>query len=181
MSTLPCLPRRPSLLRAQSLHVCAPVAPYLSLTLLAQTAPAKSPLAPARAPAPAALCAPTRAAAPAAIFYSLVARKTVVLAEFTGRTGNFPTVTRTLLTKIPEADGKQSYLYDTCVQRRIASRLRLLPQLPLRNSFPPPFPPAPRPRRRICRRRARASSLPRPSSTPARWAATPSTTSSSAA
>ena len=55
-------------------------------------------------------CAPL-----AAIFYSLVARKTVVLAEFTGRTGNFPTVTRTLLQKIPEADGKQSYLYDTFV------------------------------------------------------------------
>jgi len=46
-----------------------------------------------------------------------VARKNVVLAEFTGRTGNFPTVTRTLLAKIPEADGKQSYLYDTCVRR----------------------------------------------------------------
>ncbi len=46
------------------------------------------------------------------VFYALVARKTTVLAEFTARTGNFPTVTRTLLGKITEGDIKQSYVYD---------------------------------------------------------------------
>jgi vesicle-associated membrane protein 7 len=49
------------------------------------------------------------------IFYALVSRKTTVLAEFTGRTGNFPTVTRTLLTKITDGDSKMSYVYDKCV------------------------------------------------------------------
>jgi hypothetical protein len=77
---------------------CAPVRARVS-------APARSLLLPSARRCPA-----------AAIFYALVARKNVVLAEFTGRTGNFPTVTRTLLAKIPEADGKQSYLYDTCVR-----------------------------------------------------------------
>jgi vesicle-associated membrane protein 7 len=46
------------------------------------------------------------------VFYSLVARKTTVLAEFTGRSGNFPTVTRMLLGKITEGDQKMSYVYD---------------------------------------------------------------------
>ena len=47
------------------------------------------------------------------IFYALVARGTVVLAEHTGRSGNFPTVTRVLLGKIsPTSDSKMSYIYD---------------------------------------------------------------------
>jgi hypothetical protein len=46
------------------------------------------------------------------IFYALVARKTTVLAEYTARTGNFPTVTRTLLAKITDSEQKQSYVYD---------------------------------------------------------------------
>jgi len=48
------------------------------------------------------------------IIYSLVSRATQVLAEYTssGLTGNFSTVTRVLLKKIPEQDGKLSYLYD---------------------------------------------------------------------
>ena len=48
------------------------------------------------------------------IFYALVARKTTVLAEYTARSGNFPTVTRTLLGKITESEQKQSYVYDRC-------------------------------------------------------------------
>lgn len=46
------------------------------------------------------------------IVYSLIARKKSVLAEYTSSTGNFPTVTRVLLAKIPEQDGKMSYVYD---------------------------------------------------------------------
>ena len=46
------------------------------------------------------------------ILYSLIARKKSVLAEYTSSSGNFPTVTRVLLSKIPEQDGKMSYVYD---------------------------------------------------------------------
>ncbi len=46
------------------------------------------------------------------VFYALVARKSVVLAEYTGRSGNFPTVTRMLLGKITDGDQKMSYVYD---------------------------------------------------------------------
>lgn len=46
------------------------------------------------------------------ILYALVARKKVVLAEYTSSSGNFPTVTRVLLAKIPESDSKMSYVYD---------------------------------------------------------------------
>ncbi|GMF56732.1 unnamed protein product [Phytophthora fragariaefolia] len=35
-----------------------------------------------------------------------------VLAEYTATSGNFPTVTRVLLAKIPAADGRMSYVYD---------------------------------------------------------------------
>ena len=45
------------------------------------------------------------------ILYALVARKRDVLVEFTSAAGNFPTVTRILLTKIPMQDGRMSYLY----------------------------------------------------------------------
>lgn len=44
--------------------------------------------------------------------YSLVARGKTVLAEFTFTTGNFPTITRVLLGKIPPEDTKMSYVYD---------------------------------------------------------------------
>ena len=47
------------------------------------------------------------------IFYALVARKQTVLAEYTARSGNFPTVTRVLLGKVTDADQKLSYIYDT--------------------------------------------------------------------
>lgn len=46
------------------------------------------------------------------IVYALIARKKIVLAEYTSSTGNFPTVTRVLLAKIPESDSKMSYVYD---------------------------------------------------------------------
>lgn len=46
--------------------------------------------------------------------YALVAREKTVLAEFTASSGNFPTVTRVLLAKIPPADGRMSYVYDKC-------------------------------------------------------------------
>ncbi len=49
------------------------------------------------------------------IVYSLVARKRAVLAEHTSSSGNFPTVTRVLLGKIPDQDGKMSYVYDNHV------------------------------------------------------------------
>lgn len=51
------------------------------------------------------------------IVYALVSRQKTVLAEHTASsaTGNFPTVTRVLLAKIPTVDGKMSYVYDQYV------------------------------------------------------------------
>lgn len=46
------------------------------------------------------------------IVYALIARGRTVLAEFTSRHGNFSTVTRALLSKIPAADGRMSYVCD---------------------------------------------------------------------
>ena len=46
------------------------------------------------------------------IVYAVVARSKTVLAEFTSTSGNFPTVTRVLLSKIPKSDTKMSYVYD---------------------------------------------------------------------
>lgn len=47
------------------------------------------------------------------ILYALVARQKSVLAEYTTSSGNFPTVTRVLLAKIPlDSDSKMSYIYD---------------------------------------------------------------------
>lgn len=46
------------------------------------------------------------------IVYALVARGKAVLAEFTMTSGNFPTVTRVLLSKIAPHDSKMSYVYD---------------------------------------------------------------------
>lgn len=57
------------------------------------------------------------------IIYSLVSRTTAVLAEFTspGLSGNFSTVTRVLLTKIPKTDEKLSYIYDKYVFHYVVS------------------------------------------------------------
>lgn len=49
------------------------------------------------------------------ILYSLIARNKTVLAEYTSTSGNFPTITRVLLGKISEDDGKMSYVYDQYV------------------------------------------------------------------
>ncbi|KAG2521686.1 hypothetical protein JM16_006111 [Phytophthora kernoviae] len=46
------------------------------------------------------------------IVYALVSREKTVLAEYTATSGNFPTVTRVLLAKIPSTDGRMSYVYD---------------------------------------------------------------------
>lgn len=46
------------------------------------------------------------------ILYGLIARGKNVLAEYTNTSGNFPTITRVLLGKIPDTDGKMSYVYD---------------------------------------------------------------------
>lgn len=46
------------------------------------------------------------------LLYALIARRRSVLAEYTSSSGNFPTVTRVLLSKIPEQDGQMSYVYD---------------------------------------------------------------------
>ena len=51
---------------------------------------------------------------PMPIIYSLVARGATVLAEFTSTSGNFTTVTRRILDKIPQNDSKMSYVYDRC-------------------------------------------------------------------
>ena len=60
------------------------------------------------------------------IVYALVARGKVVLAEFTATSGNFPTVTRQLLEKIPPRDGKMSYVYDRCGVVFLSLPLQLL-------------------------------------------------------
>lgn len=49
------------------------------------------------------------------ILYALVARGKTVLAEYTFTSGNFPTITRLILGKIGEQDGKMSYVYDQFV------------------------------------------------------------------
>lgn len=46
------------------------------------------------------------------IIYSLVSRGTSVLAEYTATTGNFATITRRILAKIPVQNNKMSYVYD---------------------------------------------------------------------
>ena len=47
------------------------------------------------------------------ILYALVSRGKTVLSEHTSVSGNFPTITRVLLAKIPSGvDGKMSYVYD---------------------------------------------------------------------
>lgn len=55
------------------------------------------------------------------IVYALVARGKVVLAEYTNTSGNFPTVTRVLLAKIPPQSTRQSYIYDSHVFHYVVS------------------------------------------------------------
>mmetsp|Transcript_26795 Transcript_26795/g.65151 ORF Transcript_26795/g.65151 Transcript_26795/m.65151 type:complete len:89 (-) Transcript_26795:855-1121(-) len=51
------------------------------------------------------------------ILYALISREKTVLAEHaaTSTTGNFATVTRVLLDKMPKNDGKMTYVYDDYV------------------------------------------------------------------
>lgn len=46
------------------------------------------------------------------IIYSVVSRGSTVLAEYTTTSGNFTTVTRRILEKIPAQNAKMSYVYD---------------------------------------------------------------------
>eukprot|EP00727_Mastigamoeba_balamuthi_P006826 m51a1_g2764 putative Synaptobrevin (221) ;mRNA; r:990693-991847 len=46
------------------------------------------------------------------IIYSLVARGTTILAEYAASTGNFTQITRHILEKLPQANGKTAYNYD---------------------------------------------------------------------
>jgi len=55
------------------------------------------------------------------IIYSLVSRGTCVLAEFTATSGNFTTVTRRILEKLPRTDSRMSYVYDRHVFHYIVS------------------------------------------------------------
>ena len=47
---------------------------------------------------------------PMTIVYALIARGKAVLAEFTATAGNFPTVTRVLLNRIPAEATRMSYV-----------------------------------------------------------------------
>ena len=46
------------------------------------------------------------------IIYTIVARGALVLAEYSSTTGNFTQISRRILEKIPQQDGKMSYVYD---------------------------------------------------------------------
>ncbi|KAF9581194.1 hypothetical protein BGW38_001878 [Lunasporangiospora selenospora] len=46
------------------------------------------------------------------IIYALVARGTVILAEYTNSSGNFTTITEAILEKIPPNNSKLTYVYD---------------------------------------------------------------------
>mmetsp|Transcript_19263 Transcript_19263/g.45040 ORF Transcript_19263/g.45040 Transcript_19263/m.45040 type:complete len:219 (-) Transcript_19263:216-872(-) len=46
------------------------------------------------------------------LIYALVARESVILAEYTSTSGNFTAVTRRILEKIPPKDSRMSYVYD---------------------------------------------------------------------
>eukprot|EP00029_Vermamoeba_vermiformis_P002664 TRINITY_DN1303_c0_g1_i1.p1 TRINITY_DN1303_c0_g1~~TRINITY_DN1303_c0_g1_i1.p1 ORF type:complete len:255 (+),score=65.63 TRINITY_DN1303_c0_g1_i1:18-782(+) len=47
------------------------------------------------------------------ILYAVVARGTVVLAEYAAKTGNIDKVVKKLLEKIPSADGRMSYVFES--------------------------------------------------------------------
>ncbi|KJE97732.1 vesicle-associated membrane protein [Capsaspora owczarzaki ATCC 30864] len=46
------------------------------------------------------------------IIYSLVSCGSTILAEYTDKTGNFTTITQTILDKIPPQNAKMTYVYD---------------------------------------------------------------------
>lgn len=51
------------------------------------------------------------------IFYAVIARGTHVLSEYTSEGGNFPSITRVVLAKLPSEDDKRSYVYNKYVFR----------------------------------------------------------------
>jgi len=55
------------------------------------------------------------------IIYAIVARGSIVLAEYSNSTGNFTHITRRILEKIPQQDGKMSYVYDKHVFHYVCS------------------------------------------------------------
>ncbi len=46
------------------------------------------------------------------LVYALVARGNKILAEYTDSSGNFTTVTQSILDRIPDKDAKCTYVYD---------------------------------------------------------------------
>jgi len=55
------------------------------------------------------------------IIYTIVARGSIVLAEYSNTTGNFTQISRRILEKIPQQDGKMSYVYDKHVFHYVCS------------------------------------------------------------
>lgn len=53
-----------------------------------------------------------RVASAMSIIYSLIARGNIILAEYTSSSGNFTTITQSILDRIPEKDAKCTYVYD---------------------------------------------------------------------
>lgn len=60
------------------------------------------------------------------IIYSLVARGSCVLAEYTNTSGNFTTVTRRILEKIPPQNDKRWYSYDGYVLESMLNDMSLI-------------------------------------------------------
>lgn len=63
------------------------------------------------------------------IVYALIARGKAVLAEFTATAGNFPTVTRVLLNKIPAEATRMSYVSELFVVTFFFLRRKGLPTI----------------------------------------------------
>jgi len=55
------------------------------------------------------------------IIYSVISRGTVVLAEYSNSSGNFPAITQHILEKIPEGNSKLTYVYDNYLFHYISS------------------------------------------------------------
>ena len=102
-------PRRVSFLwRTKGSAKFAALAPFTELAKSALFVPGEitSPTKCCQYPATGAMAS---SASNPGIIYALVARGTCVLAEFTTTSGNFTTVTRRILEKLPSDDSKMSY------------------------------------------------------------------------
>jgi hypothetical protein len=63
------------------------------------------------------------------IVYSVVARGTVILADYAARQGNFASLTKKLLEKIPASNGRQTYTFESFVRpfnKQLCSESHLL-------------------------------------------------------